>query len=142
MKTDDISRFKGQLKGALQQWGEKKIDEIMPTKPQMRTLLKRGLGNMMARWDEKINKYIDTLFLFAANEQGIIDTDTMVEMAADMFKEVEPRKYQFDMFDIEIGRGELAIYLPENFLYDLLLGGSGRFRMTVDDILEMKQYFN
>lgn len=142
MKTDDINRFKGQLKTAIQEWGYSKIDEILPNKPQVRTFLKNGFNNILVRQDAKLNKYIDGLVLFVGNEQGVIDTDVMVDMAADMFKELEPHKYQFEMFDIEIGRGEVALNLPQNYMYDLLFGGSGRFRMTADDILELKNYFN
>lgn len=142
MKTDDINRFKGQLKTAIQQWGDKKIDEIMPGKPQIRTFLKNGFNNFLVRQDEKLNKYIDGLVLFAGNEQGVIDTDAMVDMAADMFRELESHRYQFEMFDIEFGKGQVALHLPQNFMFDLLLGGSGTFRMTVDDILEFKNYFS
>lgn len=142
MKTDDINRFKGQLKTAIQEWGYSKIDEILPNKPQVRTFLKNGFNNILVRQDAKLNKYIDGLVLFVGNEQGVIDTDVMVDMVADMFKELEPHKYQFEMFDIEIGRGEVVLNLPQNYMYDLLFGGSGRFRMTADDILELKNYFN
>ena len=142
MRVDDINRFKGQLKSTLQQWGNRKIDEIFPNKPQMKAFAKNGLNNIMARMDAKLNKYIDGLVLFVGNENGVIDTDTMVDMAAEVFKEMEPNRYQFEFMDIEVGRGKVVFNLPQNFMFDLLFGKSGNITMTVDDILEMKGMFN
>lgn len=142
MRVDDINRFKGQLKSTLQQWGNSKIEEIFPNKPQMQAFAKNGLNNIMARMDAKLNKYIDGLVLFVGNENGVIDTDTMVDMAAEVFKEMEPNRYQFEFMDIEVGRGKVVFNLPQNFMFDLLLGKSGNITMTVDDILEMKELFN
>lgn len=140
MKTDDINRFKGKLKTAIQKWGNSKIDEIFPNKPQMKAFAKNGLNNIMSRADDKLNKWIDTFMLFAASENGTIDSDQVIEMLADMFKELEPSKYQFEFLDVEIGRGEIAFHLPQNMLFDLVLGKSGTIRMTIDDILELKNF--
>lgn len=142
MKTEDISKFKGQLKSALQQWGNNKIDEVFPNKPQIKAFAKNGLNNIMARCDEKLNKWIDTFMVFAASENGTIDTDQVVDMAAEMFKELEPHVYQLEFMDIEIGRGEVAFHLPQNMLFDLLLGKSGTIKLTTDDLLELKEMFN
>lgn len=142
MRVDDINRFKGQLKSTLQEWGNSKIEEIFFNKPQMKAFAKNGLNNIMARMDTKLNKYIDGLVLFVGDENGVIDTDTMVDMAAEVFKEVEPHRYQFEFMDIEVGRGKVVFNLPQNFMFDLLLGKSGNIIMTVDDILEMKEMFN
>lgn len=142
MRTDDINKFKGEMKSALQQWGNSKIDEIFPDKPQIKAMAKNGLNNIIARSDERLNKWIDTFMLFAGKENGIIDTDAIVDIATEMFKELEPNRYQFKFMDIEVGKGQVVFYLPQNMLFDLLLGKSGTFRMTVDDILEIKKYFS
>lgn len=142
MRVDDINKFKGQFKSALQKWGNGKIDEIFPNKPQFKAFMKNGLNNVMARMDSKLNKYVDGLVLFVGDENGVIDTDTMVDMAAEVFKEMEPNRYQFEFMDIEVGRGKVVFNLPQNFMFDLLLGKSGSVTMTVDDLLEMKGMFN
>lgn len=142
MRVDDINKFKGQFKSALQKWGNGKIDEIFPNKPQFKAFMKNGLNNVMARMDAKLNKYVDGLVLFVGDENGVIDTDTMVDMAAEVFKEMEPNRYQFEFMDIEVGRGKVVFNLPQNFMFDLLLGKSGSVTMTVDDLLEMKGMFN
>lgn len=142
MRTDDINKFKGELKSTLQQWGNTKIDEIFPDKPQIKVMAKNGLNNIMAKCDDKLNKWIDTFMLFAGKENGIIDSDAVVEMAAEMFKELEPNRYQFEFMDIEVGKGQVVFHLPQNMLFDLLLGKSGSIKLTADDILELKEMFN
>jgi len=96
----------------------------------------------MARMDEKLNKYIDGLVLFAGNEKGEVNTDTMVDMAAEMFKEMEPHRYEFEMMNIVIGKGTVVFQFPKNVMFDLIFGSEGKVTLTVDDILEMKELFN
>lgn len=36
MKIEDINRFKGIIKNAIQDWGNAKIDELLPKKKQHR----------------------------------------------------------------------------------------------------------
>ena len=140
MNTNDISRVKGQIKSAIQQWGNSKIDEIFPGKPQMKAFAKNGLNNILAKNDDRLNKWMDTFMLFAGSEDGSIDMDHVVDMSVEMFKELEPHKYQFEFMDVEIGRGEVVLYLPDNMFFNLILGKSGKIRMTAEDILEIKNF--
>lgn len=142
MRTEDISSFKGQIKSVLQQWGNNKIDNAFPGGSQIKAFAKNGLNNILVRMDAKLNKYIDGLVLFAGNEKGEIDTDTIVDMAVEMFKEMEPHKYQFEMVDVMVGKGELVLHFPPNVMFDLLFGGLKNLRFTADDLLELKEMFN
>lgn len=142
MKVDDISAFKGQMKCVLQQWGNSKIDKLFSGKPQMSAFIKNGLNNIMARMDAKMNKYIDGLVLFAGNEKGEIDTDTMMDMATEMFKEMKVQKYQFEIVDVLVGDGKVVLHFPPNFMIDMLFGSSGNITLSTDDFLEMKEMFN
>ena len=142
MRIDDINKFKGQLKSVLQQWGNGKIDKLFGNKPQMAVFVKNGLNNIMARMDAKLNKYIDGLVLFVGDENGVVDTDTMVDMAAEMFKGMEVQKYEFEMADIFVGNGKVVLHFPNNFIIDMLFGSSGNITLTTEDLLEMKEMFN
>lgn len=142
MRTEDINEFKGQMKSTLQQWGNGKIDKLLGNKPQMAAFVKNGLNNIMARMDDKLNKYIDGLVLFVGNEKGEIDTDTMVDMVAEMFKEMEVKKYEFEMFSVLVGGGNVVLYFPQNFMIDMLFGSSGKITFTTNDLLELKEMFN
>lgn len=143
MKADDLTKFKGEIKTAMQQWGEAKIDELFPGKAAAKTFIKNGLNNLMTRHDQKLNEYIDNFFMFVADETGTIDSDVMVDTVAGMFKEIEPeQQYQLGLVDITIGKGELGIHLPDNMLLNLLVGKRGVIKFTADDILDFKNLLN
>lgn len=143
MKADDLIKFKGEIKTAMQQWGEAKIDELFPGKAAAKTFMKNGLNNLMARHDQKLNEYIDYFFMFVADERGTIDSDVMVDTVAGMFREIEPeQQYSLGLVDITIGKGELGVHLPDNMFLNMLVGKRGVVKFTADDILDFKNLLN
>lgn len=143
MKADDLIKFKGEIKTAMQQWGEAKIDELFPGKAAAKIFMKNGLNNLMARHDQKLNEYIDYFFMFVADEKGTIDSDVMVDTVAGMFREIEPeQQYSLGLVDITIGKGELGVHLPDNMFLNMLVGKRGVVKFTADDILDFKNLLN
>lgn len=136
MRIEDINRFKGELKTAFQSWGEAKIEELFPNSAMARTFAKNGLNNAMNRYDLKLNQGIENLFMFVSQD-GVVDTDTMIDGMAQMFKEMKPSEYDMGGFHLSVGNGELAVELPRNIFLDMLVGTS-RLKFTSEDILEFK----
>ena len=142
MRIDDVNRFKGEIKTAFQSWAESKIEVLFANKAAARTFMKNGLNNMMNRFDGKINSYIDYLFMFVADENGVVDSDTMIDTMASLFKEMQPRKYPLGMVDVSVGNGELVVDLPHNFFLEMLVGDLGKVKFTTEDINEFKNLLN
>lgn len=140
MKTTDVNQFKGEMKVALQTWAESKVDELFASKPSARVFMKNGINNLMGRFDDKINRYIDTFFLFAADQSGTIDSDVMIDTIANLFKEMDERRYPMGMVDVTVGRGELTVELPHNLFLEMLVGDLGRVKFTTEDIKDFKNY--
>lgn len=138
MKIEDANKFKGIIKSALQDWGEAKIDEMLPNKAAPKAFLKNGLNNLMTRQDENLNKWIDNIFLFVADENGVIDSDSMVDTIVGIFKEMPKKEYNYGSFGIIAGGGEMVISFPHNFLIDMLVGDMGSVKLTTEDILDLK----
>lgn len=139
MIKEDLNRFKGEIKTALQQWGSMQIEAIIPNQPTMRFVAKNWLNNFLNRHDAKMNKWIDNVFMAVANEEGKIDSDVLVDTAAGIFKEVQPFEYVLGGgFSIEVGNGEIAVNLPRNMIMDALVGDFGRIRFTSEDLTEFK----
>lgn len=136
MRIEDVNRFKGELKTAFQGWGEAKINELFPNSAMARTFAKNGLNNAMNRYDSKLNQGIENLFMFVSQD-GVVDTDTMIDGVAQMFKEMKPNEYDMGGFHLSVGNGELAVDMPRNIFLDMLVGTS-RLRFTSEDILEFK----
>lgn len=140
MRIEDINRFKGEIKTAFQAWGENKINELFPNSAMGRTFAKNGLNNAMTRYDNKLNEGIENLFMFVSQD-GVVDTDTMIDGMVQLFKEMKPSEYELRGFHLSVGGGELALELPKNIFLDMLVG-VGKLRFTSDDILEFKNLLN
>lgn len=140
MRIEDVNRFKGELKTAFQTWGEAKINELFPNSAMARTFAKNGLNNAMNRYDSRLNQGIENLFMFVSQD-GVVDTDTMIDGMAQMFKEMKPSEYDMGGFHLSVGNGELAVDMPRNIFLDMLVGTS-RLRFTSEDILEFKNLLN
>lgn len=138
MKIEDVNQFKGAIKAALQDWGNARIDELLPQKAAPKVFLKNGLNNVLSRYDAHINKWVDSIFIFVADEGGSIDSDTMIDTLVGMFKEMPKKEYSFGSFSAVAGSGEVVISFPHNFLMDMLVGDMGSVRITTEDILEIK----
>lgn len=141
MKIKDVNALKGAVKDAVLSWGCKKIDELFKNRAAVAVMAKRGLGNVVAVNDERINGYVDKAFLFLADEQGNIDSDSVVDMLCDLLEQMEQKNYPIGPITAKVGSGEVSVELPHNFLLDMLTGGMGIIKFTKDDFLELKNHF-
>ena len=136
MKATDINQFKGELKTAIQSWGNSKIDELFKNSIS-RTFAKNGLNNMLNRYDASMNKGIDMLWMFIADENGVVDSDVMVDNVIAMLKEMDLKEYNIMGLNMIVGKGEVAVEMPNNIFFDMLVGCS-KIRFTSNDINEFK----
>ena len=77
---EDINLLKGDIKTALMQWSESKLNSLCMAHPQLKPMsvyLRRGLTNYIDRIDDKVDSAVDMLLLFVADKDGKIDTDTL-----------------------------------------------------------------
>lgn len=136
MKATDINQFKGELKTAIQSWGNSKIDELFKNSIS-RTFAKNGLNNMLNRYDASMNKGIDMLWMFIADENGVVDSDVLVDNVIAMLKEMDLKEYNIMGLNMIVGKGEVAVEMPNNIFFDMLVGCS-KIRFTSNDINEFK----
>lgn len=142
MKTDDLFSLKGKVKDAVVRWGDMMVDRMFPKMPQLRAGLKRGVNNLVSRYDDKANTWLDGIFLMAGDEAGNVDTDTLVDMAADILDELPVSSFDLYVFRADIGKGEIVLRFPDGFLASALTGELGGVRITREDIIEMKNLLN
>lgn len=142
MKSDDLSRMKGMAKDAMVKWSHLMIDRMLPEMPVIRSNLKRGANNLVARFDEKLNGVLDGVFLVMGDESGTIDSDSMVEALADIIDEMPVLSMPLGPFLIDIGKGEAKLRFPQGPFWERMTGRLGGYRLTREDFLEMKQFFN
>lgn len=142
MRTNDVNAFKGEAKAAIQNWLSRKVDDIFPNRPHTRVIAKNGINNGLTRMDERLNGYIDTLFILFADESGTIDTATLVDGMASLLDEMNPSEFEVGPFKANIGKGAIAVIFPRNAFIEMIAGDLDGVRFTSSDIKELKNYFN
>lgn len=142
MKTADINAFKGQIKDNILKWAEQQIDQMLPNKAAARAMLKNMAGNVLARFDHKIDQGVDALFLMFGDTKGNIDSDTVVDFVCDMLKEMPPTDYAIGSVGATVGKGEIRVQFPRNVFSDLIVGDLGGVKFTTADIQQIKNLFN
>jgi hypothetical protein len=140
MKSSDVNAFKGQFKDALVGWTGSMIDQMLPNKVAARTLFKNAVGNAVSRFDGKVNELVDSAFLVFGDSQGVIDTDSTIDLLCDMLKEMKPTDYTFGFVNVTIGHGEIRLQFPHNIFSDLLVGDLGGVKFSTNDIKQLKDY--
>lgn len=142
MRTSDINAFTGELKNAVHDWLIHKVDEMFPNKPKVRVVAKNAINNGMNRIDDKINGYVDSLFLFFGDESGTIDSDTLVDGVVSLLEEIKPTDFDLWALRTTVGNGEIVLRFPHNAFVGMITDGLEGYRFTSSDIKEMKNYFN
>ena len=145
MKISDINLLKGRVKSAIRDWAFAKIDELTSTHPRLVPVspyLRRGVTNLIARYDAQMNRTIDNLSLFLCDETGTYDTDMLVEDLVEMFERMPRSETEVMGAVITYGQGEVCIDLPVGAFMQTLLGDLSRLRFNSDDFRELKNMFN
>ena len=140
---EDINLLKGDIKTALMQWSESKLNSLCMAHPQLKPMsvyLRRGLTNYIDRIDDQVDSAVDMLLLFVADKDGNIDTDTLINDAVEMFKLSDVHQSNIGVFDITYGAGEILLSMPHNPLLDIFFGNLRQIRLTAEDLLEMKNF--
>lgn len=142
MKASDVNALKGQLKDAMVSWSDSMIDQMLPNKVTARTLFKNAIGNALTRFDGKINQLVDSAFLVFGDSNGVIDTDSTIDLLCGMLEEMKPTEYSIGFVDLIVGKGEVKLQFPHNIFSDLVVGDLGGVKLTTDDIKELKNYLS
>ena len=140
---EDISRLKGDIKTALMQWSEGKLNALCMSHPRLKPMsvyLRRGLTNYLDRIDDQVDSAVDMLLLFVADKNGNIDTDMLINDAVEMFKLTDVHEAKVGIFDLTYGAGEVVLSLPHNPILDIFVGDLGLIKLTADDLLELRNY--
>ena len=140
MRVSDVNAFKGQFKDAALKWTGSLVDQMLPNKVAARTLVKNAIGNVLVRLDGKVNQMVDAAFVMFGDAQGVVDTDTTIDLLCDMLQEMPPKEYPLGMISLKMGKGEVFIEFPHNIFSDLLVGDLGGVKFTTSDIKQLKNY--
>lgn len=137
----NIPTLKGKFLDSLDLWLEERIDDMLRDNAAMAipaVYIKRGCHNIINKYEGKISDGIDKAALFLADENGNIDANTLFKDAMELFKGMEEVSFDLGVIDGVIGKGRVAINLPDNILMSILFGNKKTLTFNENDFLELK----
>ena len=125
----------------IDKWLEGRIDDMLKGNPAMAipaVYMKRGCHNITKRYKDKIGDSIDKASLFFADENGVIDTNTLFADAMTLFKQIDESPFNLGFVNGTIGKGKLSITLPDNVFMNILFGSKKTITFDENDFMELK----
>lgn len=135
----DINALKGEMKAAISEWMEEKVNDFVASRPALKPVsiyIKRGFNHWLDTKDMQINKTMDMLLPCICDKDGNIDTDQLLDDAAEMFRMMDEHTTQAGPVKLVVGKGAIVVGI-DNPIADMLLGGKA-VRISVDEMLELK----
>lgn len=137
-----VEALKEKFLDNIELWLEERIDEMLKDNPALAipsVYMKRGCHNILKRYKDNIGDSIDKASLFLADEEGNIDANTLFEDALGVFKGMEESPFDIGFIKGTVGKGKVAINLPDNNIFiNILFGSKKTITFDCDDFLELK----
>lgn len=133
----NITAIKGKMSDGLDLWASARIDDMVKANPALAipsVYMKRAAHNIISRNREGIERQIDNLSLFIADEDGNINTETIFEDTKKMLSAMEPIPFNFGMIHGAVGGGCITIDLPDNIVTTIMFGSKKSLSISPDDL--------
>lgn len=140
---EELCKFKGDVKTAVYRWITSMIDQLFAGKAGLEPVAyyaKNGISNVIDRYDEQLNRYIDYAVMFVADKEGRIDTDKLIGDLVEIYRSTEKRTEVLLGMKVEYGAGEIVVFPPDNPFVNILLPWQS-IKITAEDILKMRSFF-
>lgn len=137
----NIQELKERLIPSIETWIDARVDDMVKGNPSLAipsVYMKRAAHNIVSRNKEKWEGRIDGLSLFVADEDGVIDADSVFDDVMQMLKTIEERPFDVGFIHGTIGNGSISIDMPDGLISALLFGSNKSIDITTDDITELK----
>lgn len=137
----NIETLKEKFLGSIDLWLEERVDDMLKNNPVLTVpsvYIKRGCHNIINKYKGKISKGIDNAALFFADEEGNINMDTLFADALELFKSIEESPFDLGFVKGSIGKGRIAITLPDNIFMNIIFGSNKTIVFNGNDFLELK----
>lgn len=140
MIYNDINRFKGDLKNAVEAWAEQMVDDLFAGRNSLKPVayyMKNGIRNALDKYDLQLNNYIDTAVMFIGDSKGNIDADKVFDDLIGIFRSLEKQDVNIGAMRITYGSGEVVLHIPDNGFVNMLFPWEN-IKITADDLMEIK----
>ena len=136
-----VEALKEKFLSSIDLWLESRVDEMLSGNPAMAipaVYMKRGCHNIIEKYKCKISDGIDNAAMFIADGNGEINGDTLFADAMELFKGMEEAPFDMGFLTGTIGKGKVALTLPDNVLMNVIFGNKKTITFDESDFLELK----
>ena len=137
----NITELKEKLLTSLDLWADARISYMAKENPALAipsVYMKRATHNIIAKNKDSWGKSIDNATLFIADENGVIDADTVFSDLMQMLENITNYEFDFGLIKGRIDGGALVIDLPDNIITTILFGSKKSISFTKDDFEELR----
>lgn len=137
----NVPALKEKFLSSMDLWLEERVEDMLKDNPNMAIpaiYIKRGCHNIIHKYEGKIGDSIDNASLFFADEEGNIDANTLFADAMELFKSMEESSFDMGIVRGTIGKGKVAITLPDNILINIIFGSKKTITFCEEDFLQLK----
>lgn len=137
----NIPTLKEKFLVSIDTWLKERIDEMISDNPTLAlpsVYIKRGCHNIINKYKGRIGESIDNAALFLADEEGNINIDTLFNDVMELFKGMEETSFDMGFLRGSIGKGKVAITLPDNIFMNIIFGSKKTLTFDENDFLELK----
>lgn len=137
----NLPTLKEKFLNSLGLWLNERIDSMVKENPALAVpsvYIKRGCHNIIKKFEKKINDGVDNAALFLADEDGNINTDTLFTDVMGILEKMEESTFDTGLIRGVIGKGKIAITLPNNIIMNMIFGDKNTIMFSSEDFLELK----
>lgn len=137
----NLQKLKERLAPSIETWIDARIDDMIKGNPSLAipsVYMKRAAHNIVCRNKEEWEEKIDKLSLFVADENGVVDAESVFDDAMQILKAMEKKPFDIGVLHGTIGDGCISIDMPDGIISALLFGSNKSIAITTDDIAELK----
>lgn len=137
----NLQELKERLIPSVETWIDARVDDMVKGNPSLAipsVYMKRAAHNIVSRNKENWEGRIDSLSLFVADEDGVIDAESVFNDVMQMLQTIEKRPFDVGFLHGTIGDGHISIDIPDGLISALLFGSNKSIAITTDDITELK----
>lgn len=137
----NILTLKEKFLSSLNLWFNNRVNEMVKDNPALTVpavYIKRGCHNIINKYEGKISEGVDNVALFLADENGDINPNTLFTDAMEMFNSMEETAFDMGFVKGVMGKGKVAITLPDNILMNLIFGNKKTITFSGEDFMELK----
>ena len=135
--------MKEKLGTVLQGWIGERVDMMLQNNPQINPVagnyLRKGIANVIARSKDKIGGMVDALYMFAGDEDGNINMDTLLDDAVNIMRHgKESTLLDNGLLTLKAGGGNILRAETKNPILSFLTGGTTALKLDENDIQQLK----